>query len=80
MLKNLFKNLSVRKAAIKNATSSRPSRQEIARVEAENRKAFRMAGVDINKKGRLTSDEVARLNAALTKMRAGDKNGPTQKD
>lgn len=64
--------LSVRKAAIRNATSSRPSKEEIARVKAENRKAFRMAGVDINKKGRLTSDEVARVNAALAKIRAGD--------
>jgi len=64
--------LSVRRAAIRNATSSRPSKEEIARVKAENRKAFRMAGVDINKKGRLTSDEVARVNAALAKIRAGD--------
>ena len=64
--------LSVRKAAIRNATSSRPSKEEIARVKAENRKAFRMAGVNINKKGRLTSDEVARVNAALAKIRAGD--------
>ena len=64
--------LSVRKAAIRNATSSRPSKEEIARVKAANRKAFRMAGVNINKKGRLTSDEVARVNAALAKIRAGD--------
>ena len=52
----------------------RPSQQEINRVKKENRETFRLAGIDINKKGRLTKAEVARLNAALRLIRS--RKGP----
>ena len=63
--------LAVRKAAVQSAANAGPSRKERARVRAENRKAFKMAGVDINKTDPLTKDEVDRVNKALMKIRTG---------
>ena len=51
----------------------RPPQSEIDRVVRENRAAFRLAGVNINKKDRLTKEEVARLNAALAMLRSKSK-------
>ena len=48
---------------------SRPSQAEINRGKRENRESFRIAGVDINKRGRLTRAEAARVNAALKMLR-----------
>ena len=48
---------------------SKPSQAEINRVIRENKKSFRMAGVDINKDGPLTRKEAARVNAALKMIR-----------
>tara|TARA_R110000751_G_scaffold50616_2_gene111699 strand:- start:1344 stop:1511 length:168 start_codon:yes stop_codon:yes gene_type:complete len=49
---------------------ARPTQQEIDRVIKENKETFRLAGVNTNKKGRLTKEEVARLNAALKLLRS----------
>lgn len=49
---------------------NRPSQKEINRVKKENRETFRLAGININKKERLTKAEVARLNAALKLIRS----------
>jgi hypothetical protein len=48
----------------------KPSQAEINRVKRENRRIFRLAGVNINKAGPLTEKEVARLNSAMKMLRA----------
>ena len=48
----------------------RPSDAERSRVIAENRATFRRAGVSTEGSKPLTREEVAKLNAALRKVRA----------
>tara|TARA_R110000850_G_scaffold194278_1_gene320868 strand:- start:213 stop:374 length:162 start_codon:yes stop_codon:yes gene_type:complete len=51
----------------------RPSQAEIDRVIKENKKAFSMAGVNINEKRKLTAKEAAKVNAALALLRSRKK-------